>query len=727
MKLKAIISAAIVAAASLPAFAAAPTVAQVSPYVYPENRVASVPNFTYMPDGNSYLTLAPDHRSVVRFDTKTGNQLEVYLDLNSTRESRLEFIDGFAISADASKVMVWTNTEYVYRRSFTAEYYIYDTHSRLLRPLSSQHARQQSPLISPNGRMVAFVADNNIYIKKLDYNSEVAVTADGAPGSIINGIPDWVYEEEFTTTCSMTWAPDNLNLCYLRYDESAVPTFDMQRYCGSCSPNPGLDLYPQTWSYKYPVAGQVNSVVTLHSYDVETRKVKTIDLPDNRIEYIPAIAYGPDENSLIVATLNREQNHYEIYKVNPKSTVCKSLYVEDSKTWITPESYENLHLGADGFVVLSWRNGRHQLYKYNYNGVETGQIAPGDYDITAYYGCDPAGAHIFQVAAPNPRDRVIRRIDAKGRITDISPSTGDSQATFSPDMRWMLLCHSTSSTVPVYTLATNEGKAVRTIQDNAAAAARLQPLAAPREFFTMTSDGATLQGFIIKPTDFDPARKYPTVMYQYSGPGSQEVRDRWRIDWYDAFARAGYVVICVDPRGSGFQGRKFCDQVYGNLGYYETIDQIAAARYAASLPYVDADRMAIFGWSYGGYETLMVATDPACPFKAAVAVAPVTDWRFYDSVYAERYLNTPQQNENGYHTSAPLNRAANLQCQLLIMHGTADDNVHPNNSLEFISRLQAAGLLCDLWLFPNMNHSINFCNGRALVYAKMLDWLNRNL
>ena len=727
MKLNLIFSAAIIGVFAPLSFAAAPTVSQVAPFVYPENQVASVPNFTYMPDGNSYLTLSPDHRSIVRFDTKSGNQIDVFLDLNNTRESRVDFIDGFTISADAAKVMVWQNSEHVYRRSFTAEYYIYDTHSRILRPISAEHPRQQSPIISPNGRMVAFVADNNIYIKKLDYNSEVAVTSDGAPGSVINGIPDWVYEEEFTTTCSMTWAPDNLNLCFIRYDESAVPTFDMQTYAGACSPNPDLAFYPNTWSYKYPVAGQPNSTVSLHSYDVETRKVKTIDLPDNRIEYIPVIAYGPDENSLIVATLNREQNHYEIYKVNPKSTICKSIYVEDSKTWITPESYENLFLGSDGFVVLSWRSGRHQLYKYNYNGVQTAQIAPGDYDITAYYGADQAGSHFFQVADPNPRDRVVRRIDAKGRITDISPSTGDSQATFSPDMRWMLLSHSNCAQVPVYTLASSDGKTIRTVQDNAAAAARLQPLAAPREFFTLQSDGATLQGFLIKPTNFDPARKYPTILYQYSGPGSQEVRDRWRLDWYDAFARAGYVIICVDPRGTGFQGREFCDQVYGNLGHFETIDHLAAARYAASLPFIDADRLAVFGWSYGGYEALMLATDTNCPFKAAVAVAPVTNWRFYDSIYAERYMNTPQQNEAAYNSSAPIFRAKNLNCQLLIMHGTADDNVHLNNSLEFVAQLQSLGILCDMWLFPNMNHSINFCNARALVYAKMLDWLNRNL
>lgn len=721
------IFAAAIAAAAPVSQGANPLVADIAPYVFPENRAAAPDGFTYMPDGKTYAVIAADGRGIECFDIRSGQSTGMLVDLGSTRETRLDAIDGFILSPDASQILMWTDTQPVYRRSFKARYYVYEVRSRLLRPLSAVHASQQSPVFSPDSRMVAFVSDNNIYVKKLDYQTEVAVTDDGAAGKVINGIPDWVYEEEFQTTCSMTWAPDNLTLCYLKYNETDVPTYDMTTYEGTCDPQTRYALYPGTWSYKYPVAGQPNSRTTLHSYDVETRKVKDITLPDTRIEYIPRIEYAPGDNRLIVSTLNRDQNHFEIYTVNPKSTVAKSIYTEDSRSWIDPVTYEDLTLLNDGFVVNSWRSGYNQIYLYSYAGAEMRQITSGDADVTAYYGCDAAGNHYYQIATPSPLDRTVRRIDRKGVVSDLSPAAGTAAAQFSPDMQYMMLTHSDVSHAPVYTLCTSAGKSVRTVEDNADYMARVGARAAKREFFTMSSDGNTLNGYIMRPTDFDASRKYPVVMYQYSGPGSQEVLNRWQIDWQDAFVRAGYVVMCVDGRGTGGRGRDFCDIVYRRLGYYETIDQIAAARYAASLPFVDPARIGIFGWSYGGYETLMAACDGNSPYSAAVAVAPVTDWRFYDTVYAERYMLTPQQNEDGYRQSAPLNRAAALSCPLLVMYGTADDNVHPANSLQFVSALQSAGVLCDMLVFPNMNHSINGCNARAVVYAKMLDWFNKNL
>ena len=724
---KAYISAFIVAAAALSAAAVNQTVRDMTPYVFPENVAATPADYVWMPDGESYATLSPDGRTIVRCDIRTGNQLDVILDLDNTRENQIAAIEGFTLSADGSKILVWNSKEPVYRRSFKAKYYTYDTHSRILRPLSGKFASQQAPLFSPDGRMVAFVADNNIYIRKLDFQTEVAVTEDGQRNAIINGIPDWTYEEEFNTTCSMAWAPDNETLCYLRYDESAVPTYDMQRYGGACNPVENAALYPQTWSYKYPEAGMPNSRVTLHSYDVDNRKVKDITLPDTRIEYIPRLAYGPDAETLVVATLNRDQNHLEIYRVNPKSTVAKSIYNEDSKSWIDPVSYEDLYLGPDYFVVNSWKSGYNQLYQYSYAGAEIRQITSGERDVKAYYGSDAQGNHYYQVCAPTPLDRTVCRIDRKGTVTVISEKTGTSSADLAPGCRFMMMRYSDTTTPPSYTVRDASGKAVRTVQDNAAYRARVGAKVAPREFFTMTSDGVTLNGYVVRPTDFSPGKKYPVVMYQYSGPGSQEVLNRWVFDWQDAFAAAGYVVVCVDGRGTGGRGRDFCDIVYRNLGHYETIDQIAAARYAASLPYVDPARIGIFGWSYGGYETLMCVTESDAPYAAAVAIAPVTDWRLYDSVYTERYMLTPQQNDEGYRRSAPLYRTSSLKCPLLMMYGTSDDNVHPANTLEFVSRLERQGDFCDMLLFPNMNHSINGCNARAVVYARMLAWFNKNL
>ncbi len=707
--------------------AANPLVSDMSQFVFPSNQPKRPTGFTYMPDGETYLMLSADNKSIIRYDIKTGEQVEIFLDLATTRETVIPDIDGFSISSDASKILVWRDSQSVYRRSFTANYYVYEVRSRLLRPLSTKFERQQTPIFSPDSRMVAFVSENNIYIKKLDYQTEVAVTDDGKINSVINGTSDWVYEEEFSTTCSMAWAPDNLTLCFVKYDESSVPTYDMQMYGGSCNGMKEYELYPHTWSYKYPVAGENNSVVTLHSYDVETRKTKDISLPDKRIEYIPMISYGQDEISLIVATLNRDQNHFEIYKVNPKSTVCKSIYTEDSESWVTSVSYENIYLGETEFIVNSWESGYHQLHKYNYNGVETGIISVENCDITDFYGRDEKGNYYYQVAAPNPLNRVIRCVDTKGRTTTISPEEGYSSAVFSPDMRYMMLQHSSITQQPMYTLNTSAGKLVRTIENNNTYRNRIGAKLCAREFFTMQSDGVTLNGYIIKPVDFSTSKKYPTIMFQYSGPESQQVLNKWQIDWQDAFAHAGYVVICVDGRGTGARGRDFCDIVYKNLGYYETIDQIAAANYAATLPYVDASRIGICGWSYGGYEALMAASAENAPYKAAVAIAPVTDWRFYDTVYAERFMRTPQQNEDGYYQSAPLTHATKLKCPLLLMYGTSDDNVHPSNTIEYVSRLQSAGILCDMLIFPNMNHSINYCNARAVVYAKMLDWFNKNL
>ncbi|MCM1035897.1 MAG: S9 family peptidase [Bacteroides sp.] len=725
---KILILAAALGTAMPAAWAGNPAVEAVEPYVFPANKPAAPAGFTYLPDGVSYAVLSDDHRTVERYDIRTGKALEPLLSLDRTRELKLDAIEGFTVSPGGTQVLVWTDSRPIYRRSSDAVHYVYDCHSRILQPLSAEHPRQQSPVFSPDNRMVAFVAGGNIYIKKLDFKTEVAVTTDGAAGRVINGVPDWVYEEEFATTCSMSWSPDATTLCYLRYDESDVPTYSLTLYGGTCDPHPGYDLYPGALTYKYPVAGKPNSRVTLHSYDVDLRKVKDITLPDTRIEYIPRMAYPPQGDNVIVATLNRDQNRYEIYSVNPKSTVARSLYVEDSKTWISPVSYEGLTLLSDGFVVNSWASGWHRLTQYSYAGAKMRDITTGDFDVTDYYGRDAAGNHYYRAAAPTPLDRTVSRVDPKGRVTALSPAEGNASATFSPDMQYMMLRHDSPSQPPVYNLCTSAGKTLRTVEDNAAYAARFAGKVPEREFFTMPADGGlTLNGYIIRPAGFDPSRKYPCVMYQYSGPGSQEVLRRWQLDWQEAFAMRGYVVVCVDGRGTGGRGRAFCDIVYRRLGHYETIDQLAAARHAATLPGVDPARIGIFGWSYGGYEALMAASADGAPYAAAVAVAPVTDWRFYDTVYAERYMLTPQQNEDGYRESAPISRPYKLACPTLLMYGTADDNVHPANSIEYISRLQQAGILCDMLVFPNMNHSINGCNSRALVYGNMLRYFDRNL
>lgn len=703
-----------------------PVVDDIAPYVFPANRPAAPANFVFMPDGASYLVVSPDRRGIDRFDTASGKLIEKYFDVTTTRENSIEGISGFVLSPDASKILVYNNDTPVYRRSFTAEYYVYEVKSRILSPLSQNHKRQRSPLFSPDSRMVAFVSDNNIHIKKIDYKSEVAVTTDGKINSIINGVSDWTYEEEFTTTCSMAWAPDNSTLCYIKYNETDVPAYTMPVYWSACDNNNEADLYPGSYTYKYPVAGEPNSRVSLHSYSVDNRKTTDITLSDKAIEYIPRIAYAPGSSLLIVATLNRDQNRLEIYSVNPRSTVVKSLYVEDSKAWIAPMTYEDIVLEADGFVINSSKSGYSCLYRYSYAGAELNRISAGDADITAYYGSDALGNRYYQAALPTPLDRTVCRLDRKGVVTTISKDKGWSTAVFAPGCDKAVLCHSDITTPPVYTLVGSNGKTIRTVEDNAAYRAAIPKNLPVKEFFTFDSDGVTLNGYMIRPVGASSA-KAPVVMSQYSGPGSQSVVNRWSLDWDYYFAEHGYAVICVDGRGTGGRGRAFSDIVYKQLGHYETIDQINAARYAATLPFVDPSRIAVYGWSYGGYEALMCATADNSPYAAAVAIAPVTDWRFYDTVYAERYMLTPQQNFDGYAKSAPLRRAASLACPLLIMAGTADDNVHISNTYNFVSKLQLNGGICDMFIFPGMNHSIYGCNSRAVVYAKMLDFLNKNM
>ena len=701
----------------------------MAPYVYPQNAPATAPAAAYLPDGETYLQLSDDGKRVVKHETKTGAEIETIFDTSRTRENNIESIEGFTLSPDGSKLLVYTGKTMIYRRSFRASYYTYDTHSRILRPLSENFKKQRAPLFSPDGRMVAFVGDdNNIHLKKIDFDTEVAVTRDGAVNSIINGVPDWTYEEEFATDCSMTWAPDNMTLCYIKYNETAVPTYSFPLYDGTCEPKAEYALYPGSFTYKYPVAGQPNSTVSVHSYDVDNRKTKDITLPGAAPEYIPRLQYAFSPDRVIVTTLNRSQNRMELFALNPRSGVAKSLLVEETKAWISPATYENIKLYPDNFVILSSRSGFSHAYSYTYAGALDRRITSGDYDVTDYYGCDSKGNHYVQSTVSGSVNRVVSRIDIKGNMKNLSPDNGTASAVFNPTATYYTLNYSNAATAPVYTLySAPSDKKVRVIEDNAAYAARYSG-APVKEFVTMPGDnGVTLNAYIIKPADFNASRKYPVIIYQYSGPGSQEVLDRWRMEWTHYYATQGYVVVGVDPRGTGGRGREFETIVYKNLGHYETLDLQAATRHIASLPYVDSDRIGITGWSYGGYETLMAVSTGRPQFAAAVAIAPVTDWRYYDTVYAERYMLTPAENEEGYETSAPLSHAAAMNCPLLIMHGTADDNVHLFNTMQYVSVLESNYRVCDMMLFPNMNHSINYCDARLVVYAKALDYFNLHL
>ncbi len=702
---------------------------ELSDCVYPGNQPSySAPDIQFLPDGETYAMLSPDGKRIIKYDCKTASEIDVILDIDNTRENKIDRIESYSLSPDGSKVLVKTDSRPIYRRSSSGRYFYYEIRSRLLKKLSDNHAYQQSPIFSPDGRMVAFVDSNNIYIKKLDYGTEVAVTTDGEKNKIINGVPDWTYEEEFDETCSMIWTPDNSTLCYLKYDETDVPLYNLPIYEGACSPNKEYALYPGTLSYKYPVAGQPNSRLTLHSYDIETRKNKSITLGNGAYEYIPRIYPTPAGDKILAVTLNREQNRMEIYSVNPKSTISSSIYVDQTpNAWIEPDAYETLMIMPQSFIISSSRSGYKHYYEYSYAGALIRQITSGDYDVTALSGYNAANQVYYMQSCRNGAvNRTISSIDKKGQIKDLSPARGYASAIFSPGMKYYLESYSSLSQAPSYTLKTAKGKAIKTFGDNTSYAQHYASLP-QQELSTVEVDGTTLNIMIVKPANMASGKKYPLIINQYSGPGSQEVLNRWTPDWTRYFASQGYAVATIDPRGTGGRGRAFMDAVYCKLGLTEAADLIAATRKIAAYDWVDPDRIGIYGWSYGGYQALMCATSSNSPFKATVAVAPVTDWRYYDTAYTERYMRTPQQNESGYNTSAPINRIDNLSGNLLMMWGTLDDNVHPANSLEFISRMQMKGMYPQILVFPNQNHSINGCELRESVYQRMLDFFGTNM
>lgn len=691
-------------------------VREITPYV--TNSIEKPADMTFI-DGTTYAQLSADGHTIDVYDIMSGKKTETIFDVANTREAQVGSIEGFIISPDMRKILVWNESEKIYRRSFTAKYYFYDRHSRILKPLSDEFERTQCPFFSPDGRMIAFVHDCNIYLKKLDYNTQVAVTTDGLKGSVINGATDWTYEEEFSTVRLMTFTSDNTTLCYVKSDESDVPSYTLPIYAGYCERDEKYALYPGQFTYKYPVAGQKNSTVSLHSYEISNKKTKDIVLADKTIEYIPRLDALPNGDQIVVTTMNRDQNHMEIYNVNPKTLQSTSVFTEKSDAWIIPQAYENLNILNDGFVVMSARSGRTHLYKYAFNGSLTRTLTQGEFDVTDFYGLDATGNVFFQAAAPSPINRTVYKVDAKGFRTALSNENGYASAKFSPDCQYAVMNFSNIDTPPVYSLINQKGKEIRTLQDNVAQKTKFNRIA-KKEFIKVSgADGLEFNAYIIKPANFDANRRYPVVMYQYSGPGSQSVLNRWDVSWEHYFAEKDIIVFCLDGRGTGGRGTSFMFPVYKKLGYYETIDQLAGAKWLANQPWIDASKIGMHGWSYGGYETLMCLEADGAPFVAGVAVAPVTDWRFYDSIYAERYMLTPQQNFDGYKQSAPLNFTNKLRSNLLLMYGTADDNVHPANTLEFAAAMQYGGQLFDMMVFPNKNHSIYGCNAHAIVYGNM--------
>ncbi|MDE6715181.1 MAG: S9 family peptidase [Muribaculaceae bacterium] len=694
------------------------------------DRVKTPGNWVPAIDGTSYYQME-NGTKINKIDYRTGKMLETVFDANTARSCTVKHFDGFEMSDDETKILLYTNKQYIYRRSFEAEYYTIEIKRNLLKPLTDKGAVRAAKF-SHDARMVAFVYENNIYLKKLDFDSEVQVTTDGKSGEIINGVSDWVYEEEFYMTSSITFSPDDAVLSYLKWNEKNVGQYSLPIYEGVCPSFREYAQYPGEFSYKYPVAGTENSTVNVYSYDVDTRKTKQMQLPESTY-YIPDIRFSNSADRLMVMTLNRDQNDLRIFAINPRSTVSKQVYHETSDSWIDINAFTaNIKYYENSFVVLSSKSGYAHLYKYNNSGNLIYQVTKGEWNVTDFYGYNATSdTYYYQSTEEGPLNRTVSKIkyNAKGVgvATKLSKSAGWNDASFNTNYAFALMSYSSIKTPNQYTLYNGEKK-LRDIELNESYAKIYTSQDIPqKEFFTCDVDGNKLNGYMIKPSNFDSNRKYPLIMCQYSGPGSQSVKNSWSLSWEQYMANEGFIIACVDGRGTGARDRAFETCVYMNLGHYESIDQVGAAKYLASLPYVDSSKIGIYGWSYGGYETLMAMSQKNSAFAAGVAIAPVTDWRFYDTIYAERYMRTPQQNEVGYDSSSAIKAIPDLKGRVLIISGTLDDNVHIANTLQYTAELTNQNKICDMMIYTNKNHSIYGCDTRYALYLKVIDFFKSQL
>ena len=684
----------------------------------------------------TYARISQDGERVVCCSFKTGKEISVLFDVKNTMGCKIDGFDDYVLSPDGKRMLIQTKTERIYRRSFKADFYIYNIASRRLDRLSDGD-KQQIPTWSPDGQQVAFVRGGNIFLVKLLYdNAEIQVTKDGKFNEVINGLPDWVNEEEFGFNSALTFNADGTMICWIRYDESKVKTYSLEMYKGMKPAKEEYDTYPGFYSYKYPKAGEDNSTVSAWSYDIKSHKINRLQVPLDADGYMPRIKPTNDPMRIVVYTMNRHQDDLCLYAVNPRSTVAQLIIKEHVDKYVREEAMEGVKFVGDKILLPSDRSGYTKLYIYNMNGQLQRTIGDGNYDITSVYGYDPkTGDVYYQAAALGATDRQVYVTHKNGKTVRLTDREGWNTAFFSGDFQYFVNTWSDYNTPYVFTTRTREGKVVNTIEDNKAVAELVADYGfCKREPFSFTtSEGVVLNGWMVKPKDFDANKKYPVIMHQYSGPGSQQVTNSWSAGSmgqggaFDSYlAQEGFIVVSVDGRGTGGRGSEFEKCTYLNLGNLESKDQVETALYVGSLPYVDKDRIGIWGWSYGGFNTLMSMSEGRGVFRAGVAIAPPTNWKYYDSVYTERYMRTPKENPDGYATN-PIERASKLHGALLICHGTADDNVHPQNTYEYSEALVQADKDFRELFYTNRNHGIFGGNTRNHLLRQVAQFFKTEL
>jgi dipeptidyl-peptidase-4 len=571
-----------------------------------------------MPDGEHYTRMNEERSMVVRYSYRTGTPVDTLFNTRRARECTFDTFDDYAISSTGYRILVWRESESIYRRSFKADVFDYDVRRNMVKPLSDEGGKVMIPTFSPDGRMCAFVRDNNIWIKKFDFDTEVQVTKDGAINEIINGATDWVYEEEFSVTNLMAWSSDSEYLAYVRFDESDVREYSMQIY--------GDGTYPEYYNYKYPKAGEKNSSITLHSYCVETKDIKQLNTPMDKDGYIPRIVFTSDPEQLAVLTLNRHQSLFNMYYVNPKSGVFRLILKDENKRYVDSDWLNNLQFTKNGFLYVSEKDGYAHIYQYTTTGVQQRQVTQGNWDVTDLIGFDEATNTVYyESAEESPLRRSIYKVDAKGVKSRLSTQNGTNSATFSTNFAYYVNRFSTANTPVAITVhETRTGRVLRVLQDNAALKEKLNGYAfKPKEFIKLqTESGFELNAWVVKPPNFDESKTYPVMIFQYSGPNSQTVLDRFEFGWEQYLATIGIICVGVDGRGTGARGEEFRKCTYLRMGELESKDLVEAARALTRLPYIDGKRLSIWGWSFGGYTTLMAMSVGNGTFKAGIAVAP---------------------------------------------------------------------------------------------------------
>jgi dipeptidyl-peptidase-4 len=687
---------------------------------FPQKTVRGI---NWMKDGKFYSTL--ENNKVVKYNITTGQPVATLVD-GSTLNPKIDIQD-YSFSGDEKKLLLTTDFQSIYRRSFTANYFIYDLASKSVKPLSA-NGKQSYAAFSADGSKVAFVRENNLFYLTLSDMKEVQVTDDGKFNHIINGTTDWVYEEEFSFVDGFYWSPDGKKLAYYRFDESAVREYNLQRW--------GKTLYPTDYRFKYPKAGEANSTVEIWIYNLDSKQKVKADIGTEKDIYIPRVKWTADANLLSIRKLNRLQNNLDILHINASTGASNVVLNEKSETFIDLEFTDDLIYLADGkqFIYTTERDGYKHLYLYGMDGKLVKQITQGSFEVSQLIGLDEKTKTLYYTSTEvSPLERHFYSITLSGKKTKLSQAAGIHTINMSGDFQFYIDYHTSAAHPTVVSLFKTKGNALqKVLEDNGTLAKLLDDYGfAAKEFFSFkTVDGTDLNGYMLKPKNFDASKQYPVLVYQYSGPGSQNVNNLWggsHFFFHQMLTQKGYIVAVIDSRGTGGRGEHFKKLTYKQLGKYELEDHIAGAKFLSTLEYIDDSRIGIWGWSYGGYMSSLAMTKGAGTFKMGIAVAPVTNWRFYDTIYTERYLQTPQLNASGYDDNSPSTYANKLQGNFLLIHGTGDDNVHFQNSVVLQDALINAGKQFTSFYYPDKHHGIQGAQTKYHLYTMMLNYVQENL